>query len=88
MKIQKFQEGGQVQGGAPAGQGGAQGGTGDPMEQIIPAMQQAYQAQDCGALMQAVGAFLQVLSQAQGGAPAQAEQPAFARNGGRITRVR
>jgi hypothetical protein len=37
--------------------------------------------------MQAVGAFLQVLSQAQG-AQAPAEQPAFARNGGRITRVR
>lgn len=88
-KIGKFQQGGAMpggEGGAPTPEGGApQGGGQDPMAEIIPAMQQALQANDCNGLMQVCGAFLQLISEAQGAQ--EQPQPTFARRGGRLVRI-
>lgn len=91
MKIGKFQEGGAMPQGAPQGgapEGGAPQGGGDPLAQIIPAMQQAVQAQDCNTLMQVCSAFLQLVGDAAAASQGAAPQPSFARKGGRLVRVR
>lgn len=85
--IRKFQQGGAMpggEGGAPQEGGVPQGGQ-DPMAEIIPAMQQALQANDCNGLMQICGAFLQLISEAQGAQ--EQTQPTFARRGGRLVRI-
>lgn len=85
-RIGKFQMGGEMpsgEGGAP--EGAAPQGGGDPMAEIIPAMQQALQANDCNGLMQICGAFLQLISEAQG--VQEQPQPTFARKGGRLVRI-
>lgn len=82
MEIRKFQQGGEVQ--DPAMQQTQQAGP--TMDQIIPAMQQAVQNGDCNSLMQVCTAFLQLIAEAQG-AQVQAEQPTFARRGGRLVRI-
>lgn len=87
-RIGKFQQGGEMpggEGGAPAPEGGAPQGGQDPMAEIIPAMQQALQANDCNGLMQICGAFLQLISDAQGAQ--EQPQPTFARRGGRLVRI-
>ena len=74
--VKKFQDGGamapETQGapapetqGAPAPQGGEQ----DPLMQIAQLAAQALQSQDCQAAMQVCEAFMQIVQQAQGGAP-------------------
>ena len=84
MKISKFQEGGAMpQGGAPAGPEAG----GNPLDQIIPAMQQALQAQDCNALMQACASLLQLVGGAQAAAQGAGPQPTFARRGGKLVRI-
>lgn len=86
-KIGKFQQGGAMPGGegGAAPEGGAPQGGQDPMGEIIPAMQQAVQANDCNGLMQVCGAFLQLISEAQGAQ--EQPQPTFARRGGRLVRI-
>lgn len=83
--IRKFQEGGAM----PTGEGGVEGGAPqggqDPMAQIIPAMEQALQANDCNTLMQICGSFLQMISEAQG--MQEQPQPTFARRGGKLVRI-
>lgn len=90
MKIGKFQEGGAMpQGGTPAAapQSGEPQGSGNPLDQIIPAMQQAVQAQDCNTLMQVCSAFLQIVGDAANAQQQAGPQPAFARRGGRLVRI-
>ena len=85
MKIGKFQEGGAMpQGGAPAA---APQGGGNPLDQIIPAMQQAVQSQDCNTLMQVCSAFLQIVGEAASAQQQAGPQPSFARRGGRLVRI-
>ena len=85
MKIGKFQEGGAMpQSGAPAA---APQGGGNPLDQIIPAMQQAVQAQDCNTLMQVCSAFLQIVGDAASAQQQAGPRPAFARRGGRLVRI-
>lgn len=89
MKIGKFQEGGAAPapGAAPAAAPEQQAGGGNPLDQIIPAMQQAVQAQDCATLMQVCTAFLQLVGEASAAAAGPEPQPSFARRGGRLVRI-
>lgn len=86
--VKKFQMGGpapeaeapvEQEGSAPEETEGA-----DPMTQILQVAAQAVQTQNCEAAMAVCQALVQI---AQGGA-APAEEPTFARNGGRLSRVR
>lgn len=91
-KVKKFQMGGAAPApeGDPAAQGGApQEGGQDPMAQILQVAAQAVQSQDCQAAMAVCQALVQI-AQGGGGAPeeAPAEEPTFARNGAKLTRVR
>lgn len=94
-RIRKFQEGGPMgpeaapeQGGMP--EGAPQGG-GDPLMQIAQIFAEGLQNQDCEALAQGAQMFLELVQQAQGGAPGGAQggepapegQPVF-RRGGRL----
>ena len=98
--INKFQDGGAMppQGGAaPAPEapeaGGAPAGGGDPLMQLAQMAMQALQSGDCNAAMQVCQAFVQLLQQAQGGAPeggapegeAPQGEPVY-RAGGRLVR--
>lgn len=100
-KLRRFQMGGAApapeqapagpEQGMPAGAEGApeQGGA-DPMTQILQVAAQAVQTQNCEAAMTVCQALIELVSQAQGGAPDQAPQgePTFARNGARLVRVK
>lgn len=87
----RYQAGGPMEGapeeapmeGAP--EGGAPAGGEDPMSQILQVAAQAVQTQNCEAAMAVCQALVQI---AQGGAGAPAEEPTFARNGAKLTRVR
>lgn len=88
-KVSKFQMGGPAPEAAPeaAPAGEAPAGGEDPMVQILQVAAQAVQTQNCEAAMAVCQALVQI---AQGGAQgsAPAEEPTFARNGARLTRVR
>lgn len=81
--IPKFQMGGPMPAEAPVEEAPVeeapaapeeQGGQ-DPLMMIAQAAAQALQSQDCQMAMQVCQAFLQLIQQAQGGAPAPAEEP-------------
>lgn len=86
--VKKFQMGGPAPEAAPAEapmeEGAPEGGE-DPMAQILQVAAQAVQTQNCEAAMAVCQALIQI---AQGGAGAPAEEPTFARNGAKLTRVR
>lgn len=87
--VKKFQMGGQAPEAAPAEAAPAEGGAPteggeDPMAQLLQVAAEAVQSQNCEAAMAVCQALMQL---AQGGAPA-AEEPTFARNGAKLTRVR
>ena len=98
--IPRYQQGGAMpegapaeeQGGAPEGapeaaQGGApeQGQGQDPIMQLAQMSQEAFQKQDCNLALQVCQAFMDMMQQAQGGAPQEAPQgePVY-RKGGKI----
>lgn len=95
MKIKSYQEGGAMPPqGAPApaeapaeaqGAAPAEGGQ-DPLMQIAQIFAQGLQAQDCQALAQGAEMFLQLISQAQGGAEGGAPpaEPTVMRSGGKL----
>ena len=89
--VKKFQMGGPMgpEGApeeAPMEEGAPAGGE-DPMMQILQVAAQAVQTQNCEAAMAVCQALVQIAQGgAQGGAPA--EEPTFARNGAKLTRVR
>lgn len=95
--VKKFQDGGVVAPetqGAVAPQEGAapapeQGGE-DPLMQIAQMAAQALQTQDCQAAMQVCDAFMQIVQQAQGGAPQEAPQgePVYRRGGTLVKRIK
>ena len=84
-KINKFQEGGEMESPEVAPEGAEpmpeQGG--DPLEQIAQMAMQALQTQDCNLAMQVCDAFIQIIQQAQGGAPQAQGEPVF-RKGGKL----
>lgn len=95
--VKKFQDGGVV---APETQGAVapqegtahapeQGGE-DPLMQIAQMAAQALQTQDCQAAMQVCDAFMQIVQQAQGGAPQEAPQgePVYRRGGTLVKRIK
>lgn len=82
--VRKYQEGGAM----PEQ---PQEGGGDPIMELANIAQQALETQDCEAAMQVCEAFVQLLSQAGGGAPAPApaeEEPVFRRGGRLVRRLR
>lgn len=94
MKIvKKFQDGGMVPADAgvapetaPMDEGMApQGGEQDPMAMIVQLFVDGLQTQNCEELAQGAEMFLQLIQQAQGGAPE--GQPVFAK-GGKIVGVK
>ena len=95
--IKKFQEGGPApEAGAPedqmnqpAPEEGAPEGGEDPLMQLVQMAVQALQSQDCQMAMQVCQAFVQLIQQAQGGAPEQPQgQPVFGKGGRLLRRVR
>lgn len=87
--VKKFQMGGPAPEAAPEeASAPVEGGEAqDPMAQILQVAAQAVQTQNCEAAMAVCQALVQIAQGgAQGGAPA--EEPTFARNGARLTRVR
>ena len=91
-QIKKFQEGGAMpaegapveqapEGGAPVEEGGE-----DPLMQLAQAAMQALQSQDCQMAMQVCQAFVQMIQQAQGGAPEQPQGEPVYRKGGKLLR--
>lgn len=94
-RTRKFQEGGTMPAGAPAEdptmaapeeQGAPeQGAEQDPIAQLAQIFAQGLQNQDCQLLAQGAQAFLQIVSQMQGGAPEPAGEPVF-RAGGKLVR--
>ena len=96
--VRRFQDGGAMPAeGAPmeeapmGPEGGAPEGGGDPMMQLIQVAAQALQEQNCEAAMAVCQALVQLAQGGAGGpAPeeAPAEEPTFAKRGGRLMRVR
>ena len=96
--VKKFQDGGAVAPetqGAVAPQEGAapapEQGEGDPLMQIAQLAAQALQTQDCQAAMQVCDAFMQIVQQAQGGAPeeeAPQGEPVYRRGGTLVKRIK
>ena len=95
--VKKFQDGGVVapetqgavapqEGTAPAPEQGRE----DPLMQIAQMAAQALQTQDCQAAMQVCDAFMQIVQQAQGGAPQEAPQgePVYRRGGTLVKRIK
>lgn len=74
MNYSKFQEGGAMEGLAPAPQGG-----GDPVEQLLQMATQALQEQNPKIAFAACEMLVQLAS--GGGAPATEEEPVFRRGG-------
>ena len=96
--VKKFQDGGAVapetegqempQEGAPQEEQGEQE---DPLMQIAQMAAQALQSQDCQAAMQVCEAFMQIVQQAQGGAPqeeAPQGEPVYRRGGTLVKRIK
>ena len=96
--VKKFQDGGAVAPetqGAVAPQEGAapapEQGEGDPLMQVAQLAAQALQTQDCQAAMQVCDAFMQIVQQAQGGAPeeeAPQGEPVYRRGGTLVKRIK
>lgn len=90
MIIKKFQEGGAVAPVDPA-VAAPEAAPADPIMQIAEMAMAALQSQDCGVAMQVCEAFVGMLQQAQGGAPAgpveaaPQGEPVF-RKGGKLIR--
>ena len=90
--IKKFQEGGAMPAeGTPVEQtpeGGApvEGGEEDPLMQLAQAAMQALQSQDCQMAMQVCQTFVQMIQQAQGGAPEQPQGEPVYKKGGKLLR--
>ena len=90
MIIKKFQEGGAVAPVDPA-MAAPEAAPVDPIMQIAEMAMAALQSQDCGMAMQVCEAFVGMLQQAQGGAPAgpveaaPQGEPVF-RKGGKLIR--
>lgn len=90
--IKKFQEGGAMPAeGTPVKQtpeSGApvEGGGEDPLMQLAQAAMQALQSQDCQMAMQVCQTFVQMIQQAQGGAPEQPQGEPIYRRGGKLLR--
>jgi hypothetical protein len=96
--VKKFQDGGAVapetegqgvpqEGAAPEQQGGQE----DPLMQIAQMAAQALQSQDCQTAMQVCEAFMQIVQQAQGGAPqeeAPQGEPVYRRGGTLVKRIK
>ena len=96
--VKKFQDGGVVapetqgavapqEGAAPAPEQGRE----DPLMQIAQMAAQALQTQDCQVAMQVCDAFMQIVQQAQGGAPeeeAQQGEPVYRRGGTLVKRIK
>lgn len=87
MKIQKFQEGGAVAAPAPAPVQEQ-----DPLAAIAQMFAEGLQTQNCDLLAQGAQMFLELLSQAQGTAPAPVEaapagEPVF-KKGGKLAKRR
>ena len=95
--VKKFQDGGVVapetqgavapqEGTAPAPEQGRE----DPLMQIAQMAVQALQTQDCQVAMQVCDAFMQIVQQAQGGAPQEAPQgePVYRRGGTLVKRIK
>ena len=70
MIIKKFQAGGAVAPVDPAAAAPQEAPAVDPIQQIAEMAIAALQSQDCGLAMQVCEAFVGMLQQAQGGAPA------------------
>lgn len=91
--VKKFQDGGAV---APETEGQempqkAQGGQEDPLMQIAQMAAQALQSQDCQTAMQVCEAFMQIVQQAQGGAPqeeAPQGEPVYRTGGTLVKRIK
>lgn len=96
--VKKFQDGGAVapetegqempQEGAPQE---AQEGQEDPLMQIAQMAAQALQGQDCQTAMQVCETFMQIVQQAQGGAPqeeAPQGEPVYRRGGTLVKRIK
>ena len=90
--IKKFQEGGAMPAeGTPVEQtpeGGTpvEGGGEDPLVQLAQAAMQAIQSQSCDMAMQVCQAFVQMIQQAQGGAPEQPQGQPVYKKGGKLLR--
>lgn len=90
--IKKFQEGGAMPAeGTPVEQtpeSGApvEGGGEDPLMQLAQAAMQALQSQDCQMAMQVCQTFVQMIQQAQGGAPEQPQGEPVYKKGGKLLR--
>lgn len=87
-KYRKFQEGGAMEE-APVEQTPEQAPEGagqDPMVQLIQAAAQAVQAQDCNIAMQVCQVLVQLAQ--GGGQEAPAEEPTYAKRGGKLVRIR
>ena len=96
--VKKFQDGGVVapetqgavapqEGTAPAPEQGRE----DPLMQIAQMAVQALQTQDCQVAMQVCDAFMQIVQQAQGGAPeeeAPQGEPVYRRGGTLVKRIK
>lgn len=67
----------------PVEQEAPQGGQ-DPLMQIAQMAAQALQTQDCNLAMQVCQAFIQLVQQAQGGTPAEAQGEPVFRKGGKL----
>jgi hypothetical protein len=69
----------------------AQAGQEDPLMQIAQMAAQALQSQDCQTAMQVCEAFMQIVQQAQGGAPqeeAPQGEPVYRRGGTLVKRIK
>lgn len=96
--VKKFQDGGAVApetGGQEMPQEGAsqeaQAGQEDPLMQIAQMAAQALQSRDCQTAMQVCEAFMQIVQQAQGGAPqeeAPQGEPVYRRGGTLVKRIK
>lgn len=88
--VKKFQDGGQMAPedptmGAPAEAESAPAPQENPLMALAEMAAQALQSQDCNAAMQVCQAFIQLVQQAEGSAPAP-EEPVYQRRGGRLVR--
>lgn len=98
QETRKFQVGGAMSGGAPAGETAPEGeapvneptqGQGeeqDPIQVLAQMSAQAIQSQDCQMAMQVCQAFLEIVQQMQGGAPEEPQGEPVFREGGTLVR--
>lgn len=89
----KFQEGGPVEPAEqpvtePAPEEAAPEAPQDPMMQLAQIFAQGLQNQDCEMLAQGAQMFLQLVQQAQGGAPEEAGEPVYKKGGKLAYRIK